>query len=69
MAVKIVGYKEALERLRNGEEIHWIGGINPMSYFTHQETVRWDTFHKLWKDGHITDYGFPKQHGTVKYKG
>lgn len=68
MAVRIIGYKEALARLKGGEEIHWIGGIHPTAYFNLNETVRYDTFYKLWEDGHIANYGFPQLHGKVKYK-
>ena len=65
---KIIGYKEALKRLKSGEEIHWTSGMVPIQFFATGGTVRFDTFHKLWKDGHITDYGYHKLHGTVKYK-
>ena len=66
---RIIPYKEVLERLKKGEEIHWIGGINPCYYFDIDETIRYDTLHKLWKQGLVTDYGFPLLHGTIKYKG
>ena len=66
--IRIVGYKEALERLKGGEVIHWVGGLDPGAFFNTCETVRTDTLHKLRKDGHITDYGFPLLHGIVNYK-
>ena len=66
--IRIVGYKEALERLKRGEVIHWVGGADLGAFFNTCETVRTDTLHKLWKDVHITDYGFPLLHGIVKYK-
>lgn len=65
---RIIGYKEALKRLKAGEGLNWIGGIRPVAYFEFDETVRWDTLHKLWQGGLITDYGYPLLHGTVKYK-
>lgn len=68
MKRRVIGYKEALERLRAGEGIYWIGGRDFRAFFSPNETVRLDTFHKLWKDGLITDYGFPLLHGKVSYK-
>ncbi len=65
---RIIPYKEVLERLKAGEEIHWIGGVSPCYYFKFEETIRYDTLHKLWKQGLVTDYGFPQLHGTIKYK-
>ena len=66
---RIIPYKEVLERLRAGEKIHWTGGINPSTSFNHKETIRYDTVAKLWKQGLVTDYGYPLLHGTIEYKG
>jgi hypothetical protein len=68
-STRIIGYKEALERLKKGEVIHWLGGANFSAYFTFNETVRIDTLIKLHKDRHITGWGYPNLHGTIKYKG
>ncbi len=66
---RIVPYKEVLERLKRGETISWLGGGNPRAYMSNawDETIRYDTLHKLWRNGLITDYGFPLLHGTIKY--
>lgn len=68
MRKRIIGYAEALERLRNGQIISWIGGRDFRSYFSLSETVRYDTLCKLRKDGYITDWGYPELHGYIKYK-
>jgi hypothetical protein len=68
-STRIIGYKEALERLKKKEVILWLGGASFSAYFSFNETVRIDTLIKLHKDGHITDWGYPNLHGTIKYKG
>lgn len=66
--IRIIGYDEVLKRLKAGEEINWLGGADFHAYFDTNETIRYDTLVKLWKQGLITDWGFPLLHGTIKYK-
>ncbi len=67
MARRVLKYQEVLDRLKAGEEIHWIGGADFMAHFNWGETVRIDTLIKLYRQGLITGWGFPELHGTIKY--
>lgn len=63
---RILSKAEILERLQQGEVIHWLGGANFHAYMKYNETVRIDTLHKLYKEGLITHWGFPELHGTIR---
>ena len=65
---RILGRVEVLERLQRGEVIHWLGGANFHAYMGNNETVRHDTLTKLYLEGLITGWGFPKMHGTISLK-
>ena len=67
---KILTRPEVIERLKAGETITWLGGGDFRAYMTNHwdETVRYDTIHRLWKENLITDYGFPQLHGTIRLK-
>lgn len=71
MAQRVIGYKDVLAWLKEGKEVHYMGGITP-SAFIHSEhetiTVRIDTLYKLWEQGIITDFGYPALHSTVRLK-
>ena len=69
MARRVLGYREVLDRLKAGEGINWMGGLDFMAYFDFGETIRYDTLIKLYRQGLITKWGFPELHGTIKYKG
>jgi len=65
---RIIGYNEALGRLRAGEKISWmVGGGNFTAYFDWGETVRIDTLTKLYKQGLVTKWGFPQLYGEIEY--
>ena len=70
MRTKILKYGEVRERLKKGETISWQSDKDFHAYMTNNwnETVRYDTLYKLWKEGLITNYGFPNLHGTIKLK-
>ena len=71
MRKKILNKKEVLERLNQGEEIHWSRwGTEFHSWFESGEknAIRYDTLVKLLKEGMITHFGFPQQHGVIRLK-
>ena len=64
---RTLGKKEIIERLKQGEYIGWIGGLNPCA-FMGEDTVRWDTLLKLEREEIIPKFGYPNLHGKLKLK-
>ncbi len=64
---QILKRNEVIEALRGGDYVLWLGGANFSaclgSDFT--KTVRCDTILKLWREGLITNFGFPALSGKI----
>lgn len=74
---RVIGFDETLVLLKQGAEIHWIGGLNPTAYlypYAYRNlmyTVRWDVLHKLRKAGLLFNIKgdidkYPALHGSLR---
>jgi len=67
---RVLSRKEVIEALKSGDYILWLGGANFSACLgsNFSLTVRHDTIRKLWKEGLVTDYGYPQLSGKIYWK-
>ena len=67
---QILKRDEVVDALKNGDYILWIGGANFNACLGSDwtKTIRHDTILKLWREGLITDFGFPQLNGKIYWK-
>ena len=58
---------KVIEALKAGDYILWLGGARFGACLgsDFSKTVRFDTIMKLWREGHITKFGYPALSGKI----
>lgn len=67
---KILTRNEVITALKAGDYILWSGGYNFSACLgsDFSKTVRQDTLLKLYREGLVTNYGYPELNGKVYWK-
>lgn len=70
MGKKILNRASVIEALQGGDYVLWLGGATFSACLgsDFSKTVRFDTLHKLRKEGLITPYGYPESSGKVYWQ-